>query len=80
MTFALARRDSTRDSELPKRDDLRILLAHGNEDAHCPVEESRSLARVLEAAHKPAQTIEFDGGHVIPPEVVKKLAAFATAQ
>ena len=65
--------------DLPKRDDLRILLAHGNEDAHCPVEESRSLARVLEAAHKPAQTIEFDGGHVIPPEVVKRLAAFATA-
>ena len=30
--------------EIPRRDDLRILLAHGNEDAHCPVEESRSLA------------------------------------
>jgi predicted esterase len=63
---------------LPKRDDLRILLAHGAHDTQCPVEESRSLARVLEVAHKPAQYIEFDGGHVVPAEVVRALAAFAT--
>jgi phospholipase/carboxylesterase len=63
---------------LPKRDDLRILLAHGAQDAECPVEESRSLARVLEAAHKPAQYIEFNGGHVVPAEVVRAVAAFAT--
>jgi len=30
--------------ELPKRGDVRILLAHGAADAVCPVEESRSLA------------------------------------
>jgi phospholipase/carboxylesterase len=65
--------------ELPKRDDLRILLAHGAQDTRCPVEESRSLARVLEAAQKPARYLEFDGGHSIPPEVVLALAAFATA-
>lgn len=65
--------------ELPKHDDLRILLAHGTHDARCPVEESRSLAGVLEAAHKPAQYIEFNGEHTIPPEVVRALAAFATA-
>jgi predicted esterase len=65
--------------ELPKRDDLRVLLAHGTRDARCSVEESRSLARVLDAAHKPAPYIEFDGEHTVPPEVVRALAAFATA-
>jgi predicted esterase len=65
--------------ELPKRDNLRVLLAHGTRDARCPVEESRSLARALDAAHKPAQYIEFDGEHTVPPEVVRALAAFATA-
>jgi predicted esterase len=64
-------------SALPKRDDLRILLAHGAHDTTCPVEESRSLARVLEAGHKPAQYIEFDDGHVVPSVVVRALAAFA---
>jgi predicted esterase len=65
--------------ELPKRRDLRILLAHGSADAVCSVEESRSLARVLEAAHKPAQYIEFDGPHTVPPEAVHALVALATA-
>jgi predicted esterase len=65
--------------ELPKRDDLRILLAHGAADAVCPVEESRSLARVLDEAHKPVRYIEFDGPHTIPIEVVGALATFATA-
>jgi phospholipase/carboxylesterase len=66
--------------QLPKREDVRVLLAHGAHDARCPVEESRSLARVLESAHKPAQYIEFDGGHTVPPEVVRALAAFAVAR
>ena len=65
--------------ELPKRDDLRVLLAHGAEDPVCPVEESRSLARMLDEAHKPAQYVEFDGGHTIPGVVVRALAKFATA-
>jgi phospholipase/carboxylesterase len=65
--------------ELPKRDNLRVLLAHGTRDSRCPVEESRSIARMLDAAHKPAQYIEFDGEHTVPPEVVRALAAFAIA-
>jgi predicted esterase len=59
--------------ELPKREGLRILLAHGSRDQVCPVEASRSLARELEAANKPARYLEFDGGHAIPPEVVRAL-------
>lgn len=65
--------------ELPKRDGLRILLAHGARDQRCPVEESRSLARVLDAAHRPSRYLEFDGGHDVPPEVIRALAAFANA-
>jgi len=62
---------------LPQRADLRVLLAHGAHDLRCPVEESRSLARVLKAAHKPVKYIEFDGAHTVPSEVVRALAAFA---
>lgn len=62
--------------ELPRRAGLRILLAHGTHDERCPVNESRSLARVLAAAHRPAQYIEFDGGHTVPPEVVRALVTF----
>jgi phospholipase/carboxylesterase len=64
--------------DLPKREGIRILLAHGNSDTTCPVEESRSLARVLEAAHRPARYIEFEGGHTVPPEVVKAFVDFVT--
>jgi predicted esterase len=64
--------------ELPKRDDLRVLLAHGAADPVCPVEESRSLARMLDEAHKPARYVEFDGPHIIPMVVVRALATFAT--
>jgi hypothetical protein len=35
------------------------------------VEESRSLARVLDEAHRPAQYVEFDGPHTIPMVVVR---------
>lgn len=66
--------------ELPKRDRLRVLLAHGRRDAVCPVEESRSLARVLEIAKRPAQYIEFDGPHTVPPEAVRALVELATRQ
>jgi predicted esterase len=64
--------------ELPRRDALRVLLAHGRSDRRCPVEESRSLARVLEKANKPARYIEFDGGHELPPKAVRALVEFAT--
>jgi predicted esterase len=59
--------------QLPKKDDLRILLAHGKGDAICAVDESRSLAQALEAAHRPARYIEFDGAHTVPAEAVRAL-------
>jgi dipeptidyl aminopeptidase/acylaminoacyl peptidase len=52
--------------------------AHGTADTVCPVEESRSLARALDEARKPARYVEYDGPHTIPMEVVHALAAFAT--
>ena len=63
---------------LPKRANLRVLLAHGNRDAVCPVNESRSLATVLKDAQVPVQYLEFDGEHTVPAEVVRALVAFAT--
>ena len=65
-------------AELPKRGDLRVLLAHGTADSVCPVEVSRSLVSTLEEAHHPPQYVEFDGAHVVPPQVVNALVKFAT--
>jgi predicted esterase len=63
--------------QLPSRD-LRFLLAHGTRDANCPVEESRSLAKVLGSVNKPVRYIEFDGKHEMPREVIEALVTFAT--
>lgn len=65
--------------QLPGREGLRVLLAHGRSDAACPVEESRSLFQVLESARRPVRYLESDGGHDIPPEVVRALVELATA-
>lgn len=64
---------------LPQRNGLRVLLAHGNRDDVCPVNESRTLASVLKAAHVPVQYLEFDGEHSVPAEVVRAWVAFAIA-
>jgi len=66
--------------QLPQRTGLRVLLAHGNRDAVCPVAESRSLAAALRNAEVPVQYLEFDGEHTIPAEVIRALVAFATAR
>ncbi len=58
--------------------DLRFLLAHGTHDDSCPVEESRSLAKVLGSMKKSVRYIEFDGKHEIPREVIEALVTFAT--
>jgi phospholipase/carboxylesterase len=64
--------------QLPKRKNLRVLLGHGSQDKVCPVVESRSLARVLQTANVPVEYVEFDGGHEVPPEVLRALVAFAS--
>src|SRR5262245_42628644 len=64
---------SEKRGELPNRD-LRFVLAHGTRDAVCPIEESRSLAKVLEQAGKKPRYLEFDGTHAIPTEALTALA------
>lgn len=66
--------------ELPGRKGLRVLLAHGARDERCPPSESRTLAPVLERAGVPVRYLEFDGGHVVPDEVVAALVALATGR
>jgi predicted esterase len=68
---------SEKRGQLPNRT-LRFLLAHGTRDASCPVEESRSLAKVLGSMNKPVRYIEFDGKHEMPREVIEALATFVT--
>jgi len=64
--------------ELPKREGLRVLLVHGKHDDTCPVSESRTLAGVLEAAHKPVEYIELEGGHSVPQQAIHALSTFAS--
>jgi predicted esterase len=64
---------------LPKRDGLQFLLVHGRSDQRCPVEESVSLARVLKAAGRPVEYVEFAGGHEMPPATERTLVEFVTA-
>lgn len=63
--------------ELPKREGLDILLAHGTRDQRCPVAESRSLASALEQAGKSARYIELDVQHEVPDEAVQALVELA---
>jgi predicted esterase len=64
--------------ELPKRAGLRFLLTHGSTDSVCPVDVSRSLARLLDEAHRPVRYLEFDGPHTISLEAANALVAFVT--
>lgn len=64
---------------LPHRAGLRALLSHGREDTVCPVEESRSLARVLEAAGRPVEYLETDAGHTLPDVALRALVSLATS-
>jgi predicted esterase len=63
---------------LSKRRDLRILVAHGTRDSLCSVGQSRSLVKDLKAAEADVRFVEFPDDHVIPPEVIRELAAFLT--
>ncbi len=67
-----------RSDELPKRAGLRYLLTHGSADSVCPVEVSRSLARLLDEAHMPVRYVEFDGPHTVSLEAANALVAFVT--
>jgi len=67
------------ETRLPERGDLRVLLAHGSSDPVCPVEVSRSLARLLAQAHRQVQYLEFEGPHTVPLAAVRALARFATS-
>jgi predicted esterase len=68
---------SEKRGQLPNRT-LRFLLAHGTRDASCPVEESRSLAKVFQSMNKPVRYIEFDGKHEMPREVIEALVTFVS--
>ena len=68
---------SEKRGQLPSRS-LRFLLAHGTRDARCPVEESRSLAKILASMNKPVRYIEFDGEHEMPREVIEALVTLVT--
>lgn len=68
---------SEKRGQLPSRS-LRFLLAHGTRDSRCPVEESRSLAKVLASKNKPVRYIEFNGEHELPSEVIEALVTLVT--
>lgn len=59
---------------LAQRQDLHVLVAHGKSDSLCPVSKSRGLVDRLKAGGADVTYVEFDGNHVIAPEVIAALA------
>mgnify|MGYP003383174646 FL=1 len=56
------------------RKDLQVLVAHGRSDSLCSVGQSQTLVEGLRSAGGAVHYVEFDGNHVIPPEVISALA------
>jgi phospholipase/carboxylesterase len=58
----------------------RIFVSHGTRDRWLPIERcSRRIVPQLERAGYEVRYREFDGGHVVPPEIGRKAADWVTA-
>lgn len=58
------------------RSRMRVLVTHGKRDNVVPPSSGRSIARHFAAAGHPVESLEFDGGHQIAPEVRSALPVF----
>jgi predicted esterase len=57
----------------------RCFVSHGRQDPVLPVERcSRRIVPALQAAGLAVTYLEFDGGHVVPTEVVRRAATWLT--
>lgn len=53
-----------------------IFQSHGTSDPVLPVELARALTQVIRESEREVYSIEFTGGHEIPPVVMKQLVEF----
>ena len=59
----------------------RIFASHGTRDGWLPIERcSRAIVAQLERAGYGVRYREFEGGHVVPPEIGSEAAAWLTAE
>jgi phospholipase/carboxylesterase len=57
----------------PEVDRCRIFVSHGQQDTVLPIARcSRRLVPLLRQAGRSVEYLEFDDGHVIPPEVARR--------
>ena len=57
------------------RTGMQVLQSHGRQDPVLPLEAALSLREMFHAAGTPLEFIEFGGGHAIPAEAMRSLAA-----
>ena len=61
---------------MSSRKDLRVFQSHGTQDPILPFPLAERLRHVLEEAGMRVSFTEFDGGHGIPPEVMRDLGTW----
>ncbi len=64
---------------LQQRATLRAFVSHGKSDSVLGGGNSKKLVDALEKGGHEVEFLEFDGGHTVPFEAVKSLAAFLSA-
>jgi phospholipase/carboxylesterase len=65
--------------DLEKARDLRVFMAHGNQDAAIDVERARELKTLFEEQGLDVTYREFEGQHGIDPQVLQESVAWITA-
>ena len=64
-----------------QRGSPRIFVSHGTQDGWLPIDScSRRIVPQLERAGYEVRYHEFDGGHVVPPEIARKAAIWFTSR
>ena len=64
-----------------RRGSPRVFVSHGTRDRWLPIERcSRRVVRQLERAGYEVRYAEFEGGHVVPPEISREAVAWFTTQ
>jgi phospholipase/carboxylesterase len=65
-----------RPDDLEKGNALRVFIAHGNNDPALNVNEARKAKALLEQYGFKPEFFEFEGGHEVSPDALKKAAAW----
>ncbi|WP_240636097.1 alpha/beta hydrolase [Caldimonas tepidiphila] len=61
----------------PTRGQAEVFMSHGTDDRVLPIEPcSRRIAKALRQGGHSVDYVEFDGGHVVPPQIARDAVAW----